>query len=101
LERLDWFYTSVSWSLSYPNTTVSSLAMETSDHASYVISIGTISQEARFENYWMKHKHFMDVFQHGMFQLSKQMQPKSSQLNSRFSKFGKLNCQVLKQIFPM
>jgi len=33
LERLDWFLTSVSWSLSYPNTTVSALVMETSDHA--------------------------------------------------------------------
>lgn len=32
LERLDWFFTSPNWTLSYPNTVAKSLAMETSDH---------------------------------------------------------------------
>ena len=39
LERLDWFFTSQSWTNSFPNTSVSTLAMETSDHVPCVISI--------------------------------------------------------------
>jgi hypothetical protein len=41
LERLDWFFTSASWTLSYPNTSVSTLTMETSDHVPCHISIST------------------------------------------------------------
>lgn len=36
LERLDWFFTSASWTLAYPNTSVSTLIMETQR----VISLG-------------------------------------------------------------
>ena len=32
LERLDWFFTSSSWTTLYPDTSVSSLIMPTSDH---------------------------------------------------------------------
>lgn len=32
LERLDWFFTFTSWTLSYPNTSVSTLVMETSNY---------------------------------------------------------------------
>ena len=32
LERLDWFFTSISWTNNFPGTTVSSLTNETSDH---------------------------------------------------------------------
>jgi hypothetical protein len=32
LERLDWFFTSQNWTLSYPNTVAHSLVMEVSDH---------------------------------------------------------------------
>jgi len=32
LERLDWFFSSPSWTLNYPNTVVKSLIMETFDH---------------------------------------------------------------------
>ena len=34
LERLDWFFTSISWTNNFPGTTVSSLTNETSDHLS-------------------------------------------------------------------
>jgi hypothetical protein len=39
LERLDWFFTSPSWTLSYPNTFVTPLIMETSNHTPCAISI--------------------------------------------------------------
>jgi hypothetical protein len=42
--------------------------MEPSDHVPCVISISTSVPKAKifcFENYWMEHKHFMDVVSHG------------------------------------
>jgi hypothetical protein len=41
LERLDWFFTSTSWTTAYPNTYAYPLVMETSDHVPCVISIST------------------------------------------------------------
>ena len=41
LERLDWFFTSISWTLTYPNTYASLLSMEISDHVPCVITIST------------------------------------------------------------
>jgi hypothetical protein len=58
LERLDWFFTSVSWTLKYPNSKATSMVMETSDHTPCVISIATDIPKGnifRFENYWMEH----------------------------------------------
>lgn len=63
LERLDWFFTSACWTLSYPNTEVTSLAIETSDHVPCVIHISTNiprSHIFRFENFWMLHEEFND-----------------------------------------
>lgn len=54
LERLDWFLTSSSWTLSYPNSSVSTLTMETSDHTPCLICISTVIPKGnvfRFENY--------------------------------------------------
>jgi hypothetical protein len=68
LERLDWFFTSVAWTLSYPNTSVSTLVMEPSDHVPCVISISTQIPKGkifRFENFWMEHEHFLDIVTHG------------------------------------
>jgi endonuclease/exonuclease/phosphatase family metal-dependent hydrolase len=68
LERLDWFFTSACWTLSYPTTSVSPLVMEPSDHVSCVISINTKIPKGkifRFENNWMEHEHFMDIVAHG------------------------------------
>ena len=66
LERLDWFFTSISWTISYPNSYVTPLSMETSDHVPCVISISTkIPRKSifRFENYWMHHESFLPVVQ--------------------------------------
>jgi hypothetical protein len=64
LEQLDWFFTSVNWTLSYPNTEVTPLAKITSDHIPCKISIGTNiphSNIFRFENFWVEHPGFIDT----------------------------------------
>ena len=66
LVQLDWFFTSNQWTLTYPNTLVTSLARPTSDHVPCVISIGSSIPKAkvfRFENYWIKMPGFLDVVQ--------------------------------------
>ena len=68
LERLVWFFTSQSWSNTYPSSSVSTLAMATSNHVPCLISINTPilrGKVFRFENYLMEHKHFMDIVHHG------------------------------------
>lgn len=63
LERLDWFFTSANWTLSYPNTTVSTLVMETSDHVPCLVSISTSIPKGcifRFENFWLQHDDFLN-----------------------------------------
>jgi len=68
LERLDWFFSSLSWTNSFPGTSVSTLTMETSDHVPCVVSINTNVPKGsvfRFENYWTQHENFLEVVQHG------------------------------------
>lgn len=68
LEKLDWFFTSNSWTSNYPRTMVTTLAMETSDHVPCIISVDTIIPKGgtfRFENYLMEHEHFLDIVNHG------------------------------------
>jgi hypothetical protein len=64
LERLDWFFSSNSWTSRYPNTLVKTLVMETSDHWPCVVEIGTKIPQGRifrFENYWLNHDDFASV----------------------------------------
>lgn len=68
LEKLDWLFTSSSWTLTYPNTSVWSMSMDSFDHVPCIVKIGTdipSSRVFRFENYWMEHPHFLAVVQHG------------------------------------
>ena len=68
LERLDWFFTSAEWTLLFPETTVSTLSMETSDHVPCLITATTNVPKGgifRFENYLMEHDDFLGVVQHG------------------------------------
>jgi len=70
LERLDWFFTSVSWTISYPNTSVNTIPMETSYHVPCLISISTAIPKGsifRFENYWLNHDDFFAQVQDGWF----------------------------------
>lgn len=68
LERLDRFFTSNSWTLSYPDSSASALTMEVSDHVPCLIKASTEVPKGSiflFENYWMEHEHFLAVVQHG------------------------------------
>jgi endonuclease/exonuclease/phosphatase family metal-dependent hydrolase len=47
LERLDWFFTSASWTLSYTSTMVYPLSKPTSDHVPCVVALGTKIPRAR------------------------------------------------------
>jgi exonuclease III len=61
LERLDWFFTSASWTLNYPATLVYPLVKPISNHVPCVVSIETKIPKAkkfRFENYWLSHSTF-------------------------------------------
>jgi endonuclease/exonuclease/phosphatase family metal-dependent hydrolase len=64
LEQLDWFFTSVNWTLEYPNSKVLPMAKITSDHIPCKVSIGTNiprSNLFRFENFWVEHSGFVDT----------------------------------------
>lgn len=64
LEKLDWVFTSSSWALSYPDTSVRVLGRPVSDHSPFVINIGTHIPKSslfRFENYWLQFLGFLDV----------------------------------------
>jgi hypothetical protein len=65
LERLDWFFISNAWSLEFPATSAYTLTREASDHVPCVVSVQTKVPKARvfrFENFWMEHEDFSEVF---------------------------------------
>lgn len=67
LEKIDWVFTSNSWTLSYPSTTVTALDMNPSDHCPCVVQISThIPKNTvfRFENHWLKHQDYQNVLSH-------------------------------------
>jgi len=62
LEQLDWFFTSVHWTTSFPDTLVLPLARTTSDHIPCKISVGTSIPRStifRFEIFWPEHSGFL------------------------------------------
>lgn len=64
LERIDWFFTSASWTTFYPSTIAFPLINETSDHVPCIISIFTYIPKHflfHFENYWLEHTDFLYV----------------------------------------
>jgi len=68
LERLDWFFTTNSWTTKFPNTMVKTLVMETSDHWPCVVEIAIAIHQAkmfRFENHWLNHEDFIQVVVNG------------------------------------
>lgn len=68
MERLDWFFSSSSWTLKYPKTVVKALVMETSDHCPCVIEIDTKIPSGkifRFENYWLDKEEFIPILLQG------------------------------------
>jgi hypothetical protein len=86
LERLDWFFASISWIISYLGSVVSTLSWDTSDHHPCLVSMKMDilkSSVFRFENYWLRHEKFLPVMQHGW---SIQAQPhnKAKKLMAKF-----------------
>ena len=66
LEQLNWFFTSVNWTVSYPNTTVHPLSKPISYHIPCKIMVGTSipkSKIFRFENFWPEHPGFLETVQ--------------------------------------
>ncbi len=62
LEQLDWFFTSASWTLSYPNTTVIPLSRVISDHVPCVVKVQTKISKSNifcFENFWVDVEGFL------------------------------------------
>ena len=63
LEKLDWVFSSESWTSTYPNTMVTPLSKPISDHTPFNIQIGTSIPRStlfRFENYWLSHHDFKE-----------------------------------------
>lgn len=63
LEKLDWVFTSSSWAISYPSTSVRALDMIPSDHCPCVVSISTLipkNRAFRFEKFWLKHQDYQN-----------------------------------------
>lgn len=68
LEKLDWAFTSNSWALTYPDTSLSALDMTPSYHCPCIVRISThIPKNGtfRFENYWIQHESFRDLLNQG------------------------------------
>jgi hypothetical protein len=64
LQRLDWFFSSLAWTVNFPNTLALPLAMTTSDHAPCVIFTETSipkSEIFRVENSWMDMEGFLPL----------------------------------------
>lgn len=67
LERLDWVFTSPSWAIKYPCTSVSTMVRDTSDHVPCLVTVKINVPKVkifRFENYWLEHRDFPQVMQH-------------------------------------
>jgi len=92
LERLDWFFTSSSWTTAYPDTSVSTLIMQTSDHWPCNITVSTSisrGQVFRFENYWMQYPSFLQIAQQGWNEVSSQTD-KAKLVTAKFKNLRKV-----------
>ena len=88
LEQLDWFFTSVNWTVSYPNTQVIPLAKITSDHIPYKVVIDTKIPRAsifRFEKFWAEMSSFQDIVQDSWMQHTHQTDA-ASVLSTKFKR---------------
>lgn len=66
LEKLDWVFISISWSLSFPATTVTTLSRPISDHVPYVVKMDSHIPKAsifRFENFLVQFPGFFGTVQ--------------------------------------
>ena len=64
LEQLDWFFTTLNWTTTFPNTLVTPMGKPISDHIPCNVVIQTTIPKCklfRFETYWIAHPGFLDV----------------------------------------
>jgi hypothetical protein len=64
LEKLDWVFTSSSWALSYPDTSIKVLDRPVFDHSPFAVTIWTHipkSKVFRFENYRLDFPDFLSI----------------------------------------
>lgn len=64
LVKLDWVFTSASWTLFFPANFIQPLPKPVSDHIPYVLHIESKipkSNMFRFENFWVEHPSFLDT----------------------------------------
>lgn len=62
LQQLDWFFTSPSWTVLYPNTMVTALSKCISDHTPYPSETTVPKTDIfRFENFWVELPGFIEV----------------------------------------
>lgn len=67
LEKLDWFFTSNSWTLHFPSTFIFLLAKSVSDHVPCVIVVNTSiprSNTFRIENHWLEMSELWNIATH-------------------------------------
>lgn len=92
LERLGWFFTSSSWTNTYPETSASSLVKQTSDHWPCNITISTVipkGQVFRIENFWMQHPTFIQTVQQGWAEIRSQAD-KAKTITAKFKNLRKV-----------
>jgi hypothetical protein len=87
LEKLDWCFISQDWSILYTGTRAQTLTRDVSDHVLCVVQVKIGIPKPLvfcFENYWLLHEEFEEVFQN-VWQRSiyQSDQSKKSWLNSR------------------
>lgn len=66
LKQIDWFFTSMNWTTTYPNTVVLPLGKPVSDHIPCTVRIQSAipaSKIFRFESFWAQHQGFLEVVQ--------------------------------------
>jgi hypothetical protein len=64
LEKLDWVFTSATWTSEFPNTLSFPLSRLGSDHVPIHVQIGTDIPRTnlfRFKNYWIDFEGFLDT----------------------------------------
>ena len=81
LEKLDWVFSSESWTTSYPNTLVIPLARPISDHIPK-------SSLFRFENFWLQHHDFMEVMEN-IWEQDVQEQDSAKRITAKFKRLRK------------
>jgi len=64
LVKLDWVFTSSSWTSTFPATFIQPLSRPISDHIPFLLQIGSRvprSRMFRFENFWIQHPGFLEI----------------------------------------